>query len=117
MNNKPSKFDLWKDDYDFAADELRKNRVRLGWYKYGPAKSNYKNGCIQAIPSCLQCIQKYKDTKNTEYLLDAMNYLMFEKMYPQLDGAFFEATDASGTAGIVGLSVNEIKKIKEDIDV
>ena len=33
---------------------------------------------------------------------------MFEFMYPQVPGAHFEATDSSGSAGIVGTSVKEL---------
>ena len=39
-----------------------------------------------------------------------MNYLMFEYMYPQEDGAFFKATDSGESAGISGMSYNEMKE-------
>ena len=65
---------------------------------------------VNALESHDLCIEKYKKTKNTEYLLDAMNYLMFEYMYPQEDGAFFKATDDGESAGISGMSYNEMKE-------
>lgn len=104
----------FSEEYSEKVDELRKNRVMVSYHKYGPAKQNFSSGNVQAIPTMERCVQKYKDTKNTEYLLDAMNYLMFEFMWPQLPGAFFKATDSKDSAGIVGLSVNEAKAFMEE---
>ena len=77
-------------EYSHKIDELRLNRVKMSFYKYGPAKINFGDRLVNALESHDLCIEKYKKTKNTEYLLDAMNYLMFEYMYPQEDGAFFQ---------------------------
>jgi hypothetical protein len=38
---------------------------------------------------------------NTEYLIDAANFAMIEFIHPRVEGAFFEATDASGSPGRV----------------
>ena len=54
------------------------------------------------------------ETGNKEYLLDAMNYLMFEFMYPQRKGAFFKATDSKESAGIVGISAKEMEDLKNE---
>ena len=43
-----------------------------------------------------------------------MNYLMFEFMYPQKDGAFFRPTDSKDSARIVGISEKEMERIRED---
>ena len=104
----------FNEEYSEKVDELRKNRVKVSYHKYGPAKQNFASVNVQAIPTMERCVEKYKDTKNTEYLLDAMNYLMFEFMWPQLPGAYFKATDSKDSAGIVGLSVNEAKEIMEN---
>lgn len=97
-----AKFDLNKE-YSLRADQLRKNRVETSFYKYGSAADNFTqpNGVL-AIPTCQRCIEKYEETGNTEYLLDAMNYLMFEFMYPHKEGAYFKATDSKDSAGVVG---------------
>ena len=97
-------------EYSHEADELRLNRVKTSFYKYGPAKINFGDKLVDALESHDLCIEKYKKTKNMEYLLDAMNYLMFEYMYPQEDGAFFKATDSGESAGISGMSYNEMKE-------
>lgn len=101
-------------EYREEIDEMRKNRVKVSYYKYGPAMQNFATGNVKAIPSMQLCVKKYQDTANTEYLYDAMNYLMFEIMWPQIPGAYFKATDSKDSAGIVGLSVNEAKRFMEE---
>lgn len=94
-------------EYSEQFDKLRKNRVAVSYHKYGPAKTNFGDKLVDAIKSHGLCIEKYKETGNTEYLLDAANYLMFEFMYPQKEGAYFKATDNDGSAGTVGEPIGE----------
>lgn len=95
-------------------DELRKNRVKMSFYKYGPAEENYGKGYSKAIPSLEKCLEKYKMTGNTEYLCDLANYAMFEFMFPQHPKAHFRATRSEESAGIVGLPINEMNRFKEE---
>lgn len=99
-----------KYEYSHIADELRLNRVKTSFYKYGPAKINFGDKLVNALECADMCVEKYKKTKNTEYLLDAMNYHMFEFMYPQDEEAFFKATGSKDSAGISGMSYNEMKE-------
>lgn len=101
-------------EYSEKFDKLRRNRVETSFYKYGSAKQNFGNGNVQAIPTLELCLRKYKDTGNTEYLCDLANYAMFEFMYPQHPKAHFRATDSGESAGIVGMSVNEMEQFKEN---
>ena len=101
-------------EYNDEFDRLRQNRVAVSFYKYGPAKLNFGEKLVDAMGCVEKCISKYKETGNTEYLCDAANYLMFEYMYPQKEGAYFKATDSSESAGIVGMSVNEMEQFKEN---
>lgn len=101
-------------EYSSKFDELRKNRVEMSFYKYGPADINFGRGYVNALESHEMCIKKYLETGNTEYLCDAANYIMFEFMYPKAENAHFKATDSSESAGIYGISINEIKNYKED---
>lgn len=96
-------------EYSEEFDEYRKNRSHMSYFKYGPIATNFGQGLVEALPSMQRCIDKYKETKNSEYLVDAANYLMFEFMYPSIEGAYFKATDSDGSAGIVGMSVKEIE--------
>lgn len=97
-------------EYSHKVDELRINRVKTSFYKYGSAKVSFGDKLVNAIESHDLCIEKYQKTGNTEYLLDAMNYLMFEFMYPQKKDAYFRATSSSESAGISGISHNELKE-------
>lgn len=105
-------FEDWKQDYSETFDQLRKNRVQLSFLKYGRAKKNFGTGNVNALETMELCIEKYKKTGNTEYLVDAANYAMFEFMFPQIPNAFFRATDSSESAGIVGISEKEMEQLK-----
>jgi len=99
----------WEEEYSEKFDELRKNRVKTSYHKYGSARINFGEKLVEAVPTALLCIEKYRQTGNTEYLLDAGNYIMFEFMYPQVEGAYFRATSDRESAGIVGVSVAEME--------
>ena len=103
---------LLDTEYSEEFDTLRKNRVAVSYYKYGSARINFKRGYVKAISSMNRCIEKYKETHNREYLCDAANYLMFEFMYPSYADAYFKATDSNESAGIVGMSINEIEQMR-----
>lgn len=105
-------FNLDKE-YSTRFDELRLNRVKTSFHKYGSVERNYKTGNVKALPTALLCIEKYNSTGNTEYLVDAANYIMFEFMYPQHEKAYFRATSSEESAGQVGLSEGEAKRFKE----
>lgn len=97
-------------EYSDQFDELRQNRCEISFYKYGTAKDNFGEKLVNAIESHDMCIKKYLKTGNTEYLCDAANYLMFEFMYPQKDGAYFKATDSGESAGVAGTPINQLKE-------
>lgn len=101
-------------EYSDEFDRLRRNRVEMSFYKYGPARKNFGTGNVQAIPTMELCIKKYHETRNREYLLDAANYLMFEYMFPQHPKAHFRVTSSEESAGIVGMSVNEMERFKNE---
>lgn len=106
--------DNWMEDWNPAFIELMKNRVEVSHFKYGSVRKNYRTGNIDALASLQKCIDEYKETGNTEYLVDASNYAMFEFMFPQIPGAFFKSTDSSESAGIVGISEKEMEELKKE---
>jgi hypothetical protein len=103
--------DILKTDYSFQFDEKRKALVVQSHYKYGRAGRNFATGNVDAIGSLEKCLAKFKETGNTEYLLDVANYAMFRYMWPQR-GEYFKHTDSDESAGIVGMSVNEMEKYR-----
>ena len=104
-----------KEEYCDQFDQLRRNRMETSFYKYGPARKNYQTGNVQALPTMELCVQKYHETGNKEYLVDAANYLMLEFMYPQHPKAHFRATESKESAGQVGMSVREMEQYSEDL--
>lgn len=97
-------------EYSERFDGLRKNRVEVSFHKYGTAKKNFGDHLVNALETMQMCVDKYKATKNTEYLCDAANYLMFEFMYPSIEGAFFKATDSGESAGVSGFTIKDIER-------
>lgn len=81
-----------------------KNRLDVSYYKYGPAKDNC-NGRCDVIATIDLCIDKYKKTHNTEYLLDVINYAALRILFPWTDD-YFKATDSTESAGVVGTPIN-----------
>lgn len=106
--------DEWMKDWSPMFIELMKNRVQMSHYKYGSVSKNYRQGNIDALASMGLRIEKYKETGNTEFLVDAANFLMFEFMFPQIPGARFEGTDSDKSPGIVGISEKEMDGIKSE---
>lgn len=106
--------EILKSDYSMVFDRIRQNMVVQSHYKYGRAGRNFTTGNVDAIGSLKKCLAKFEETGNTEYLADVANYAMFRYMYPQ-NGECYRATDSDGSAGIVGMSVNEMESYKNDI--
>jgi hypothetical protein len=92
-------------EYSFEFDKLRQNRVQVSYFKYGPARMNFATGRVDAIGSLELCLEKFKKTHNTEYLLDVANYAMFRYMFP-MPGEYFKPTDSTESAGTVGTPIN-----------
>lgn len=92
-------------EYSEEFDRLRKNRVRMSYYKYGSARDNFGGGRVDALATAERCIEAFKKDGNTEHLVDAANYLMFRYMYPY-EGETFTATDSNGSVGTVGTPIN-----------
>jgi hypothetical protein len=88
------------------------NRVAMSYHIYGDIKNN--RGKVNWIASLRMRLTKYRETHNTEYLIDAANYAMLEFMYPNDQRAFFKATDSSGSPGSK-LITGGIAKNKEEI--
>lgn len=92
-------------DYSEEFDKLRKNRVQVSHFKYGPARDNFGSGRVDAIATAELCIDAFKKDGNTEHLVDAANYLMFRYMFP-MPGEYFKPTSSSESVGTVGTPIN-----------
>lgn len=92
-----------ESEYSIEFDKLRKNRVEVSFFKYGPARKNFGEGRVDALATAELCIEAFKKDHNSEHLVDAANYLMFRYMYP-MPGEYFKGTDSS--IGTVGTPIN-----------
>ena len=80
------------NDYSLEFDRLRKNRVEVSTYKYGPSQKNFGEGRVDALKTAELCLEAFKKDGNTEHLVDAANYL--------------RATGSSESVGTVGTPIN-----------
>ena len=94
-----------KTEYSEEFDRLRKNRVEMSYYKYGPARKNFGEGRVDAIKTAELCLSAFNKDHNLEHLVDAANYLMFRFKYP-LPGDKFEPRDSDESVGTVGTPIN-----------
>ena len=62
-----------------------KQKLDISYYKYGPANKNFGGGRVDALGSLDKCLIKFNRTKNTEYLEDAINYLILTRRRIQTD--------------------------------
>ena len=65
------------EDYSLEFDKLRRNRVEVSTYKYGPARKNFGEGRVDALKTAELCLDAFKRDGHTEHLVDAAKYLMF----------------------------------------
>lgn len=102
--------DILKTEYSEKFDQLRKLAMENSYHKYGPLKKNYEeHKCMDALGNLEKRLEKYRETGNTEFLVDVANFAMIEFMYPSLPNAHYEAT-ATGACETVGFGVNEVTR-------
>lgn len=83
-----------------------RDRMVMSFHKYGAVADAYPVK-IDAIASALKRIQVYRfgdpeqgiEKGNTEYLMDAANFMMIEFMRPAHPDAHFKSTDDDGSPG------------------
>lgn len=77
-----------------------RNRMDQSRGKYGEL-SFEKAKLTDQIRSMIARVKKYEQTGNTEWLVDAANFLMIEFLFPQHHEAHFRATSSSESPGVV----------------
>jgi hypothetical protein len=76
------------------------NRMATAFYGKGAVSDAYPHK-FDALASAIDRIEKYMETGNTEYLVDASNFVMIEFMHPRHPNAHFKGTDSNGSIGRV----------------
>lgn len=100
--------EILKHEYSEEFDRLRKRMMATSFYKYGSVKDNAMSGMQDFIKSLDIRLDKFKQTKNVEYLADVANFCMMIWMYPEQFGCHYKPTDSNKSPGIDGASVKEI---------
>lgn len=77
-------------------DGMRR-RMAVSYHKYGLREDSV--GKVMAIEAAIQRIEKYQDDGNTEWLVDAANFVMMEFMAPQHPDSHYRATDSGESPG------------------
>jgi hypothetical protein len=73
-------------------------RMAVSFSKYGVVKDAYPHK-VNALESLHKRLDKYLTDGNTEWLMDAANFLMIEFMYPSHPNAHFKSTDSNESPG------------------
>jgi hypothetical protein len=103
---------ILQEEIDPQIDELCNNRILQGFFSYGPAKENFETGLRKALNEAYDYIKAYTITRNREKLLDAINLLKFEFMYPSIPETYFEITS---DRGIKAVTYRDIEKLSKEV--
>jgi len=82
--------------------ERMRNRMLVSFAKYGPIKQAFP-AKIDALASLQDRLNKYRETSNTEWLVDAANFALIEYLCPSHPQAHFRATDSDESPGRISL--------------
>jgi hypothetical protein len=80
--------------------QMMANRMAFSEQKYGSLESNYPHPKV-AYNNIEVRLRMYRETGNTENLLDAANFAVIEHLHPAHPKAHFLATDSDGSPGLV----------------
>lgn len=85
-----------------------KNAIEMSHYKYGWMSKTYPE-LAQAVKCIQQRLDLYRQTHNTEYLVDVANFAMIEFMHPSYPDAKYSPTDSDKSPGLAdGISYKEL---------
>lgn len=85
-------------EYDARFLQGMLDRMAVSYHKYGAVAKAYPHD-VSALASLQQRLDKYLETGNTEFLIDAANFCLIEFMRPSREDAFYEATDSDQSPG------------------
>ena len=82
-----------------------RDRMAVGYFRYGKVADAYPHK-VSALESLQKRLEKYAETGNTEFLIDAANFCLIEFMSPSHPGAHFKATDSNESPGRCAYDTN-----------
>jgi hypothetical protein len=74
------------------------NAMAVSFHKYGAVTDAYPHK-LDALESLQIRLERYVETGNTEFLIDAANFAMIEFMAPRHPDAHYKATDSTESPG------------------
>jgi hypothetical protein len=74
------------------------SRMGVSFHKYGHVAKAYP-GKVNALASMQERLDRYAEDGNTEWLMDAANFLMIEFMHPAHPKAHFDPQDSDTSPG------------------
>ena len=89
------------------------DRMAMSYFKYGAVDESIKK--TNPLASARLRVEKYCDTGNTEWLMDAANYIMIEFMVPSHPEAHFRVTEGDESPGNVLLDGTTSAAHKRDL--
>lgn len=87
-------------EFNEAFIEAMRKRMAVSFHKYGLMADAAAKG-VDQIASMQVRVNRYLETGNTEWLVDAANMLMIEFTHPHHADAHFRATDSDESPGRV----------------
>lgn len=85
-------------EFSFKFVKGMQDRMAMSYFKYGAVADAYPKK-VDAIGSLKMRLEKYAETGNTEFLIDAANFAMIEFMHPRHPEAFYKPTDSDESPG------------------
>lgn len=101
-------------EYSEDFDKKRKDAMVMGFYNYGPIAENQIHKLTDLRKSIDTRLQKFDETRNTDFLVDVANFCMGIYMFPQSYDAHYQATDSSESPGLCGMSTKEIERFMQE---
>lgn len=92
---------ILKRDFSEGFILKMKNAIEMSHYKYGWANKTYPE-LAQAHKCIEERLELYRETHNTEYLVDVANFAMLEFLYPAFPDAKYTPTDSDKSPGLAG---------------
>lgn len=93
--------EILKRDFSEAFINKMRNAIETSHYKYGWASKTYPE-LAQAHKCIEQRLDMYRETHNTEFLVDVANFAMLEFLYPEFADARYTPTDSDKSCGLAG---------------
>jgi len=87
----PTLDELRKSEWNSEFEELMRNRLLMGAFRYGLLREN--KGKYDTIGSALHRLKKYQETGNVEFLIDVANICLIEFTSGKHPNKHFESID------------------------